>query len=553
VKLLLEEKSNDGRAYHRQTVQHRIVQGPAARAALLRGAERMTALIRPTLGPVARTVAIGRMVGNDPPEVLDSGAIIARRTHQLADPFEDIGAMLIRHTAWRTYDTVGDGSATAAVIAHALLRRGLSYLAAGGNPVGVRRGLECGLNVAIAQLERQARTIDGPAEIARVIHGSVADSGLAEMLGEVIDAAGTDGAILVEDAQTTRTTHEYLDGVRWNEGYLSSFLLRKDETDSSRLLNPRILITDHVLNRADDLLPVLEACVGAGERSLFIVAPEIGDSAIGLLVANRERDVLEHAMVVRAPSVGEQRGRILEDLAIATGGRCISQARGDRLSDVRLEDLGRARQAWATRVAFGILGGAGSRSRIRERITEVRAELAQIPKMDVFATSKVQERIGKLAGTSVIVRVGAPTAAEQAELKVRVEAAIRSARAGLAHGVVPGGGAALVRCIPTLESLECAADERVGVQALTSALEEPTRVIARNAGFEAEPIVCRARGSQEVFDVLERGWVDAWAQGLIDPLEVVRTALEVSVSSAAVALTTDVLIHRKDAPVSVEP
>jgi chaperonin GroEL len=373
------------------------------------------------------------------------------------------------------------------------------------------------------------------------------------MLGEVIDAAGTDGAILVEDAQTTRTTHEYLDGLRWNEGYLSSFLLREHETDSCRLLNPRVLITDYPLARAEDLVPVLEECVGAGERSLFIVAPEIGDSAVGLLVVNRARGVLDHAMAVRAPSVGVQRGRILEDLAVTTGGRCISQARGDHLSDVTLDDLGRARQAWATRGAFGILGGAGSRPRIRERIAEVRAELAQISKADVFATSKVQERIGKLAGTSVIVRVGAPTAAAQTELKVRVEAAIRSARAALAHGVVPGGGAALMWCIPALDSMEADADERVGVQALANALAEPMRAIARNAGFEAEPIVCRARGGQQVFDVLERSWVDPWDRGLTDPLEVVRTALQVSVSSAAVALSTEVLIHRPDAPVSVEP
>jgi chaperonin GroEL len=533
----------------KQNLQSRIVQGPSARAALLRGAERMTALLRPTLGPIARTVAIGRVTGTDPPEVLDSGATIARRTNQLADPFEDMGAMLIRHAAWRTHDRVGDGSATAAVLAHAVLKSGLKCMAAGGNPVALRRGLECALTVATAQLERQARTIDGPAEIAQLIAGGIGDADLADMLGEVIDAAGADGAILVEDAQTTRTTCEYLDGVRWNEGYLSSFLLRQDETVSSRLVNPRILITDQVLAQAEDLLPVLEVCVAAGERNLFIVAPEIGDSAVGLLAANRERGVIEHAMVVGAPSVGEQRTGILEDLAVVTGGRCISQARGDRLSHITLDDLGRARQAWATRVAFGILGGAGTKPRIRERIAEVRAELARIPKADVFATAKVQERIGKLAGTSAIVRVGAPTVAEQAELKLRVEAAIRSARAALAHGVVPGGGAALLRCMPALETLE----PDLGARALASALVEPMRAIARNAGFEADVVVQRARGGHAVFDVVSRSWVDPWAQGLIDPLEVVRTALEVSVSSAAVALTTEVLVHRKDAPGTVEP
>jgi chaperonin GroEL len=519
---------------------------------LLRGAERMAALLRPTLGPVARTVAIGRLIGNEPPEVLDSGAMIARRTNQLPDPFEDMGAMLIRHVAWRTYDSVGDGSATAAILAHSLLREGLDYLAGGGNPVGVRRGLECGLSVVLAQLEQQTRPIDGPAEIARLIRGGTGDE-LAAMLGEAIDAAATDGAILVEDAQTTQTSREYLDGVRWNEGWLSTFLLRPDETTSSRLLNPRILVTDRVLSRADDLVPVLEACVGARERNLFIVAPEIGDSAVGMLVRNREHGVLEHAMAVRAPSVGEQRERILEDLAILTGARCISQARGDRLSEIRLDDLGSARQAWATRVAFGILGGGGSKVRIRERITQARGELRQIPKTDAFATSKVQERIGKLAGTSVTVRVGAATAAEQASLKVGVEAAIRSARAALSHGVVPGSGAALLRAAAALHKMEVDPEERVGVAILAKALAEPMRAIVHNAGYDPVPIVHRSGICDEVFDVVGQAWVNPWDNGVLDPLDVVRTALEISVSSAAIALTTDVLVHRLDAPVTVEP
>lgn len=530
-----------------------VLYGQQARAALLRGAGRMAALLRPTLGPVARTVAIGRIVGNDPPEVLDSGATIARRTLQLGDPFENMGAMLIRHVAWRTYDSVGDGSATAAVLAHAVLDCGMRYVAAGGNPVALRRGLECGLTVALEQLAQQARTIDGPAEIARLVVGSLGDAGLAAMLGEVVDAAGSDGAILVEDAQTVHTTCEYLDGVRWNEGYLSAFLLRRDESASSRLLNPRIFITDQPLATADTMLPVLEACVAAGERNLFVVAPEISDSVVGLLTVNRERGVLEHAMAVRAPSVGEQRIRILEDLAVVTGARCISQSRGDRLADVRIDDLGRARQAWASSVAFGILGGAGTKARIRERMAEARAELRQVPKTDVFTTSKIQERIGKLAGTSVMVRVGAATPGEQAERKLRVEAAIRSARAALSSGVVPGAGAALLRCIPALESMPITGQERIGVIALADSLTKPMGVIVRNAGFEAEPLLARARACCAVFDVRGGQWVDPWERGLVDPLEVVRTALEVSVSSAAVALTTDVLVHRKHPPVTVEP
>jgi chaperonin GroEL len=263
--------------------------------------------------------------------------------------------------------------------------------------------------------------------------------------------------------------------------------------------------------------------------------------------------VLEGALAVRAPSMGEQRLRILEDLAVITGGRCVSQAKGDSLLNVSAEDLGTARQAWATASAFGILGGAGSKARIRERIVEARAELGGVQKMDVFSATKIQERIGKLAGTSAIVRVGAPTSGEQAELKVRIEAAIRSARGALQEGVVAGGGAALLGCAPALLRMPLSGDEGFGVRALAQALSEPMRAILRNAGFEASPLIEQAHGCRLVFDVVRRDWVEPWSSGLVDPLAVVRAALETSVSAAATGLTAEVLIHRPDASVTVQP
>lgn len=535
------------------TPQRRTLQGSAARRALLRGADRMAGVLRPTLGPLARTIAIGAMFGNQPPEVLDNAATIARRTLEVEDPFEDMGAKLIRHVAWRTFDLVGDGSATAAVLAHALVRAGLSYVCAGGNPVAVRRGMERGLVVACDALHKQARTIDGPTEIAGVVRGTIRDAELATMLGEVLDAAGPDGAVLVEDSQSTRTTHTYLDGVRWNEGYLSSFLLRKDQTSGVRMMNPRILVTDFELVRAEDVLSTVEACVGAGERNLFIIAPDIRDSAVGLLVVNRERGLLEGAIAVRAPSIGDQRIEILEDLAVTSGGKFVSQARGDRLADVTIDDLGRARQAWATRVAFGLLGGSGTRERIRQRIATARTELTFVQKNDAFSKGKIQERIGKLAGTSAVIHVGAPTGAERAELKLRIEAAVRSGRSALQSGVVAGGGAALLGCIPALEAMQLEGDQGVGVDALARALAEPLRTIVSNAGFEPAPIVHRTRTCDLVYDVVKQTWVNAWTTGLIDPLAVVETALETSVSSAALALTSEVLIHRKNPPVILEP
>jgi chaperonin GroEL len=540
-------------------VRRRILYGRPARAALLRGVDRMTSLLRPTLGPLPRTVAISPIMGSQPPEILDNGAVIARRTIQLADPFEDMGGMLVRHLAWRVFDRVGDGSATAAVLAQALVRAGARYVAAGGNPVAVIAGMQCGLAVAAAELRRQARTIDGPAEIANVVAGIVRRADLAEMLGEVVDAVGSDGAILVEDAQGTDTVHEYMDGVRWNEGYVSSFLLRSDEATTTRVMNPRVLVTDFSLERAEQLLPTLEACVAAGERGLLVVAPEIRDSAIGLLVANRERGLLDEVVAVKAPSVGEQRARILEDLAVITGGRCINQERQDRLANVTIADLGKARQAWATRFAFGILGGQGSKAAIRQRITEARAELRAVQRDDAFTLSKVQERIGKLAGTSVTIHVGAATKAEQQDLKLRIEAAVRSARSAVEEGVVPGGGAALVACIPALEAMEIGGDEAVGVAALVHALAEPLRTIVYNAGLEAGPIVDHALGvgrqadGLRVFDVLRQEWVDPWTAGIVDPLSVAVAALETSVSMARLALSAEVLVRRKNAPRAVAP
>ncbi len=537
----------------------RIVQGASARAALLRGIDHMTNLLRPTLGPLPRTVAISPIVGSQPPEILDNAAVIARRTIQLGDPFEDMGGMLVRHLAWRVYDRVGDGSATAGVLAHALAHAGAKYVAAGGNPVTVQRGMRGGLAVASAELRRQARTIDGPAAIARVVLGIVRRADLADMLGEVVDAVGPDGAILVEDAQGTHTVHEYLDGIRWNEGFVSSFLLRPEESSMTRVLNPRVLITDWTIERAEQLLPTLEACVGAGERSLLVIAPEVRDSAIGLLVANRQCGVLDGVVAVRAPSIGTQRARILEDIAVVTGGRCITQQRHERLADVTIGDLGKARQAWATRFAFGMLGGQGSKAAIRQRLAEARAELRTVDPDDQYTTAKIQERIGKLAGTAVTIHVGAASKSEQQDLKLRIEAAVRSARAALQEGVVPGGGAALLACIPALEAMGTSGDEAVGVAALAYALAEPMRTIARNAGMEPGPIVDQSRqramrqDRERVFDVVECAWVDPWTAGLVDPLSVALAALETSVSTATLALSAEVLIRRKNAPRAVKP
>lgn len=531
-----------------------ILAAPAGRAALVRGMGLMTRLLRPTLGPAARTVAIAPLIGQRPPEILDSAATIARRTVGLGDPFEEMGAMIVRHLVWRVHERVGDGAATAAVLTQALVEEAHTYLAAGGSPVGLKRGLEQGLAAAEAALRQQARRIEEPAEIAALVVGALRDPALAKTLGTVVDAVGPDGSIQVEDADGTETAVEYLDGVRWNEGYLSPHLLAPGET-TARLLEPRILLTDHHLERAEQLVAALEACASAGARSLLVVTPAARDAAIGVLVVNRERGRFDGAVAARAPLFGDQRVQVLDDLAVITGGRAVLSERHDRLEDVTLADLGRARQAWVTPTAFAILGGRGERAAIRARIAAAKQELRATPADEVWVRERIRERIGKLAGTAAVLKVGAATPSEQAELKLRVEAAIATARAAVADGVVPGGGAALLACAPAVDALPLRGDEAVGARLLARALAEPMRTLARNAGCEPSAILheARQRGAGWTFDVVRRTWADAWQAGLLEALPVVLAALEAAVSAAAIALTSDVLIHRPDAPVSVEP
>jgi chaperonin GroEL len=530
-----------------------ILQAPAGRAALIRGMSTMTRLLRVTLGPRARTVAMAPLVGQRPPEILDSAAVIARRMTGVGDPFEDMGAMIVRHLAWRVFERVGDGVATAAVLTQAIVERAATYVAAGGSPVPIKRGIELGLDAALTALRSEVRRVEEPDEIAALVAGTLRDPALAARIGSIVEAVGPDGSIQIEDGEGIETTWEYLEGVRWSEGYVSPHLLKNGET-TVRLLEPRILVTNHHLERAEQLLPTLEACAAAGERALLVIAPEVRDAAVALMVVNRERDRFDHLVAAKAPLFGDQRVGVLDDLAAITGGRCILEERHERLEEVTLDDLGRARQAWVTHSHFGILGGRGEKAAIRARIGEAKQELRAIGD-DEWSRERVKERIGKLSGLAAQIKVGAATPSDRAELKLRVEAAVASARAAVRDGVVPGGGTALLSCAPAVEALGLAGDEAVGARILAHALAEPMRALVRNAGLEPSTIVAgaRRRGPGWAFDVVGERWVDAWKVGLLDPLPVVTTALETAVSAAAAALTSDILIHRKDAPLSVQP
>ncbi|MGE3912888.1 MAG: chaperonin GroEL [Chloroflexota bacterium] len=530
-----------------------MLHGDAARATLLRGMEQMTKLLRPTLGPVARTVAVASLL-NGQPEIMDDGATISRRTIELVDPFESIGAMIVRHLAWRVHESVGDGTTTAAVIATRLMAEAVRVIAAGVSPVGVRRGVEQAMEVAREELQAQARPIDLPEEIAKIVLGVVRDEKIAEMIGEIVDGVGEDGAVLIENAAGFETSYQYIEGIRWDEGWHSPSFLRGQEA-TVRLIDPRILLTDMPIMEPSDLVPILDACVRAGERSLMVITPEMSEAALSVLLVNKQRGILE-CVAVKAASHGDQRIGILDDLAISTGGRCFHSDLGETITSATLDDLGKARQSWARPHSFGILGGQANRDAIRTRIVELRAQLATVTN-DEWLRKRIQERIGKLAGSAVTIVVGAHTEAARDDLKMRVESAVTMARSAVRDGVAPGGGAAYLACAAALEQAVAGRhdDEAVGWRVLAAALREPMRAISANAGLDAPAIVATGLGKApaETYDVWNGRWVDPWEAGILDSVGVLLAAMESGVSAAAAALTSEVLIHRPGQEPSFTP
>jgi chaperonin GroEL len=520
----------------------------------MRGIELLTRLVEPTLGPLPRIVLVEPVTG-DRPEPLDSAATITRRVYQLASPAENVGAMLLRHLTWRVFEAVGDGTATAAVITRSLLHEAHRVIAAGADPISFRRGLELGRDYALQTLRCQATPVPGRGALAAVVAGALHDTDLSRMVAEVLESVGVDGAILIEDALGTQSEYEYIDGMRWNDGWHSP-AFQQDGGLTVRQTEPLILLTDTPIEKPAQLLPAIEACLKTDSRELFIVTPSISDAALATLLVNRERGVLRNAVAVHAPSHGPMSTSIVQDLAIWTGGRCVSRDAGDRLEDITAADLGSARQAWARRAQFCIIGGRGDRAALRTRIGQARAELRDAGD-DTWLRNRLSERIGKLAGTAAIIQVGAPTQAARDELKVRLEAGIAAGRAALRDGVVAGGGMAYCICAARLEEYvrDRRSDDALAMQLLAQALTRPMRIIARNAGYEPEPIVdqARQRGPDATFDVLKGAWVDPWLDGPLDAVAVLEAVLTTSISLAGTVLMSDVVIHRRNPPVSSEP
>ena len=530
-----------------------VLRDEQARAALKRGVDIMSRLIGVTLGPRARTVAIMPIVGtNKPPEILDDGAVIARRTLQLPDPFEDMGAMIIRQLACQVGDSTGDGSATAVVIAQSLLDAAVRYVAAGGNPMLVKHGIEKALVVALDELDKQARPVENPDDLRRVADACTRDPRIAALIGEIFDIIGRDGVVTVENGHSSTIDREYVEGIQWDKGWASPYLVTDRERMEASLDNALICLTDRFLKTAEDVLPLLNLVLQHGENQLFLIAGDISSDALATLVSNKEQGII-NTVAVKAAGYGERRMRILEDIAVFTGASLIREDAGEMLENVRFEDLGRARRVWCNRDFFTVIEGLGDPIAIRKRVAQIKIELPTVT--DEYERGKMRERLGKLAGGMAILKVGAPTELERDEKKLQAEDAVAATRLALDGGVVTGGGSALLACIPAIEKIDLDGDEAMGKAILVQALKAPVEQILRNGGFAPNPIVAQIlrRGPTAGFDVVNGELVDMWEAGIIDPLKVVRNALETGVSTALMALTTQVLVRKAKPQESLSP
>ena len=520
----------------------RLVLSPRARTFIRVGFDTVGDALRPTLGPAARTVLIESMNRSDSPEVVDDAATAARRIVELP-LYRNAGGMLLRHVVWRVLDQVGDGTATAAVIAQALLREITRYIAAGANPATLRQGVERGLIEALDALEQLALPVTDLDKLRQIALAAGHDEAISDKIVEIHAKHGMDVIISLQEWMSNELAVEVADGSKWDSGYASEEFVN----DQSRALawseEPYLLFTNVFVERAEQVVPIMQKVAAAGGREFVVIASKIADSALATLLVNNQRGSL-HSVGIIAPGGGAHRVGVLQDLAAQTGGRFISADAGDKVEDAEVDDLGRCDLVWASRDFFSVIGGDGDDESVAERSRIVRAEL------EVEDTPSEREllrrRLGRLGGGLAILNVGAATKSEMLERKVRAERAVKAVEAARRDGVVPGGGVGLVSCAKAIDvsSSYQPLDERMGRQALVRALEEPVRVIAQNAGAEPEPIVHAVRqgGGRIGYDAVQRGLVDVVDAGILDPINVIRVAMRNGVSAAVMAMTTEALV-----------
>ena len=515
-----------------------LVFDETARRSLKRGVDRLADAVKVTLGPKGRNVVLDKKFGA--PTITNDGVTIARDI-DLDEPFENMGAQLVREVATKTDDVAGDGTTTAVVLAQAMVTEGLKNVTAGANPMILKRGLEQAVNTVVEELKKNARPVKTREDVANVAAISAADPSVGELIAEVMDKTGKDGVITVEEGQSIGLDKEYVEGMQFDRGYISPYMVTNTDRMEAVLDNPYILITDKKISAINDILPILEKLVQLGNKNLLIIAEDIEGEALATLVVNKMRGIF-NVLGVKAPGFGDRRKEMLGDVAVLSGGTVISEETGLRLESARIEQLGRARRVVATKEETTLIEGAGDRSAVQGRMNQIRAQIQETT--SDYDREKLQERAAKLAGGVAVIKVGAATETELKEKKHRVEDALSATRAAVEEGIVPGGGTAFINALAALDSLTATGDVHTGINIVRRAMEEPLRQIAKNAGFEGSVVVGGVRRSSvgTGFDALTGKYVDMFDAGIIDPAKVTRSALENAASIASMVLTTDTIV-----------
>ena len=510
-----------------------------ARHTLLRGIEKLAKAVKATLGPSGRNVILDKKFGS--PTITKDGVTVAKEI-ELEDPYENMGAQLVREVASKTSDVAGDGTTTATILAESIYREGLRNVTAGANPTSLQRGIMKGVDAIVEDLKKLSKKVSDRTEIAQVATVSANwDKTIGEIIADAMDKVGKDGTITVEEAKSIETTLEVVEGMQFDKGYLSPYFVTNAEAMEAILENAYMLIHEKKISSLKDLLPLLEKVAKAG-RPLLIIAEDVEGEALATLVVNKLRGTLQ-VCAVKAPGFGDRRKAMLEDIAVLTGGRCITEDLGIKLENIKIEDLGKAKRVTVDKENTTIVEGSGKNQDIQGRVAQIRRQIDETT--SDYDREKLQERLAKLAGGVVVINVGAATETEMKEKKARVEDALHATRAAVEEGIVPGGGVALLRAQKALENIKnLERDEKIGVQIVRRAIEEPTRTLADNAGAEGALVVeeVKKRKGNEGYDVATEQYTDLVKAGIVDPTKVTRSALQNAASIAGLLLTTEALV-----------
>ena len=511
----------------------------AARQAILRGVAKLSRAVTATLGPKGRNVVLDKKFGS--PTVTKDGVTVAKEI-ELECPYENMGAQMVREVASKTSDAAGDGTTTATVLAEAIYREGLKYVTAGGNPIGIQRGIAKAVEAAVAHLDKIAKKVKDKEEIKQVATVSANwDTTIGEIIADAMDKVGKDGTITVEEAKSIETTLEVVEGMQFDKGYLSPYFVTNAETMEAKMEDAYILLYEKKISSLKDMLPLLEKVAKVG-KPMLIIAEDLEGEALATLVVNKLRGTL-NIVAVKAPGFGDRRKAMCEDIAILTGAKFISEDLGLKLEGVELSDLGRAKSIVVDKENTTIVEGGGKSSDIQGRVNQIRRQIEETT--SDYDREKLQERLAKLAGGVAVINVGAATETEMKEKKARVEDALHATRAAVEEGIVPGGGVALIRCLEAIDKVKGSnEDERIGVEIVKKAIEFPTRALANNAGEEGSVVVeeVKKRSGNVGYNVADNSYEDLVKAGVVDPKKVTRTALQNAASIAGLLLTTECLI-----------